>query len=295
MSQRAGRAVLVLAPLLLLLAVTTGIFEAARTHYLPSTGPHWCILDPSGVADSRFCANALRDPPSVAEQAATALPALIVESAARSSILVALATGLALALGVPLGFWLAIHAPRRVADAMRPALLVGITVPAFFLTFLLQVVAVEAAEAAGGSIIPVFGYGLDGHLVIPVLALAVAPFVYATRLVGIGATGLNAQDYVRAARAKGLSELRVTYGHIAPNMLGALGEAGLGAMRLVLAALVIVEYLVGWPGLGGLLLRAVRLQDLAALLAAATVLGIVFLLLEWLVDLVTRRTGVVSG
>jgi peptide/nickel transport system permease protein len=69
----------------------------------------------------------------------------------------------------------------------------------------------------------------------------------------------------------------------------------LPGVRLVLGALVIVEFLFVWPGLGGLALRAVNVQDLPVVLACVTLLGGLFVLTELGLDLVTRRTGLVSG
>ena len=223
------------------------------------------------------------------------LPVLVASAALNSTFLAGLAAGAALVSGIPFGFWLAIHAPRPLSELLRSATNVGIALPAFFVAFLLQVAAVELSRGTARPLVPTFGFGIDAHLIIPVLALAAAPFAYVTRLVAIGAADLDARDFVRTARAKGLSEMRVVYRHIAPNMVGALSEAALGALRLVLGALVIVEYLVSWPGIGYLLLRAVRAQDGAVLLAGITVLGMVFLLLERGIDVLTERTGVVTG
>jgi peptide/nickel transport system permease protein len=275
---------------LLFLFVAGALFLLARSHYLASTTQFWVVPAPGGGV---FIG--ATEPQDLASRANTSLLVLVASAALNSAFLAVLATTGALLVGAPLGFWLAIHAPRRVGEVLRSVTNVGVAVPAFFIAFLLQVAAVELTKTAGQTVVPTFGFGLDGHLVIPVLALMAAPLAFVARLVALGATDLNARDFVRTARAKGLRETRVVYGHIAPNMVGALSEAALGAARLVLAAMVIVEYLVAWPGLGFLLLRAVRVQDGAVLLLGIAVLGALFLLLERGIDLVTERTGVVSG
>lgn len=285
-----GRAWVLSLSVFFFIAVAGAVFLLARTHYLPSTTQFWVVPAPSGGIFIGVI-----EPQDLAARANTSLPVLVAGAALNSAFLAVLATTGALVLGVPLGFWLAIHAPRRVAEVLRSVTNVGVALPAFFLAFLLQVAAVELSKTAGQPIVPTFGFGLDGHLVIPVLALMAAPVAFVARLVALGASDLNARDFVRTARAKGLTEARVVYGHIAPNMVGALSEAALGAARLVLAGLVIVEYLVAWPGLGFLLLRAVRVQDGAVLLSGIAVLGALFLLLERGIDLATERTGVVSG
>jgi peptide/nickel transport system permease protein len=231
----------------------------------------------------------------LAGQAGTPGALLVLLAALNSAFLVLLATGVAMAVGVPLGFWLAIHAPRRVVGALRAGTNIGVAFPAFFVAFLLQVAAVEATGRLGHSVVPVYGFGLDGHLVIPVFALTLAPLAFVVRLVALSATELNIRDFVRTARAKGLSERVVVYRHIAPNMLGAIGEAGLGALRAVLAGLVIVEYLLVWPGLGVLALRAANVQDPPIFLASAAVLAAVFYCTDLGLDLVTNRRGLIAG
>jgi peptide/nickel transport system permease protein len=231
----------------------------------------------------------------LAAQAGVSPVVLVLLAAANSAFLVTLATTFALLAGVPAGFWIAIHAPPWSVTALKSAANVGVAFPAFFVAFLLQVAAVEATGRLGHSVVPVYGFGLDGHLVIPVLALTLAPLAFVVRLVALTATELNVRDFVRTARAKGLSERTVVYRHLAPNMLGAIGEAGLGALRLVLAGVVIVEYLLVWPGLGVLALRAANVQDLPLFLASAVVLGTLLYLTDVSLDLVTNRRGHIGG
>lgn len=231
----------------------------------------------------------------LAAQAGVSAPILVLMSALNSAFLVLLAAAAALTTGIPLGFWLAVHAPRQLVVLIKTTTNVGVAFPAFFVAFLLQVLAVELTGRTGRSVLPIYGFGLDAHLIIPVGALALAPFAYVVRLVAINATELNARDFVRTARAKGLGETAVIYRHIAPNMLGAIGEAGLGALRFVLGGLVIVEYLLVWPGLGVLALRAANVQDLALFLVSASLLAVLFFAVDIGLDLVTHKRGLVTG
>jgi peptide/nickel transport system permease protein len=231
----------------------------------------------------------------LAAKSNTTLPALVGLAALNSAFLVLPAATLSILVGVPLGFWIALHAPGRALGAIRALTNLGIALPAFFVAFLLQVLAVEITGRLGHSVVPVYGFGLDTHLVIPVMSLAIGPAAAVTRLVALAATELNARDFARTARAKGLSERAVIYGHLVPNMYGTLGEAVLTGIRLALAALVIVEFLFVWPGVGGLALRAVNVQDLPVLLSCVALLGSLFIVIELGLDLVTARTGVISG
>lgn len=284
-----NRAWLTLAALGLSLIVAAVVFRIALSNYLPSPGLVWNVL-----AAPRAIAGPIQGQ-DLAASAGVPVAVLLFGAALNSAFIVVLAAGLAVIVGIPLGFWLAIHAPRSFSRVLRSVMSLGLAFPAFFIAFLLQIGAVELTKSAGRPLIPVFGFGLDAHLVIPVLALSIAPLAYVARLVALGAEDLEARDFVRTARAKGITELRVVYGHIVPNMVGALSEAALGGVRSVLAALVIVEYLVSWPGLGYLLLRAVRVQDELVLILGIGMLASLFLMLERAIDVVTARTGVVSG
>ncbi|SRR6266508_157295 len=266
--------------------VGAALFALARPNYRPSSGPIWDVLA------TPIASEAAGD---LAAKAGVTAVQLIFAAALNSAFLAVLAGGLALVVGIPLGFWLSVHAPLPLAGSLRALLSATAGFPAYFVVFVLQVGAVELSRTAGRPLIPTFGFGLDAHLVIPVLALALAPCGYVARLVAIGAADCNGRDFIRTARAKGLTELRVVYTHILPNMVGAVGEAVFGGLRLVLAGLVIVEYLVSWPGLGYLVLRAIRSQDAVVFIGAIGSLGIVFLLLERALDLMTERTGAVTG
>ncbi len=284
--------------LTLALGVVALIFLLAARNFIASTSsagiagsalPGWAIrpgAQPFGQVSPGF---------DLAGQVGVTPVELVLLAALNSAFLVLLATAVALVIGVPVGFWLAIHAPRRLVVILKGATNLGVAFPAFFVAFLLQVAAVEATGRVGHMVVPVYGFGLDGHLLIPVVSLALAPTAMVLRLVALTATEMNVRDFVRTARAKGLSEIAVVYRHIAPNMLGAVGEAGLGALRIVLAGLVIIEYLLVWPGLGVLALRAANVQDLPIFLVSAALLAVVFYVTDLGLDLVTDRRGLIVG
>jgi len=110
-----GRALLLLSTLVLFLAVGVALFLLARSHYLPSSGQFWNVPGPNGGVF--FGAT---DPQDLAARANVPLLVLVLGAALNSAFLALLAIGSALLLGVPFGFWLAIHAPRRVAEEPGP-------------------------------------------------------------------------------------------------------------------------------------------------------------------------------
>lgn len=254
----------------------------------PSSIPGWAIAQPGS-------APAPNPPFDLARQAGVSGLTLVATSLAASGALVVVSFGLVLAAAVPLGFWVGIRAPRSLGALVLAISSMGMTLPAFFVALLLQIAAIFLTEHVHRTVVPVYGYGLDGHLVIPVIALALAPFAYLTRLVALAAADAVRSDYVRTARAKGLSERSVAYRHIAANIAGAVGESALGALRLMLGSLVIVEYLLAWPGLGLLTLRAANVQDAPIFLGSALLFAGFFLAIEIGLDLLTHRRGLVSG
>jgi len=281
-----------LTSLALVLALAYGVLALATRHYAPSapsplTGASasaingWVLVGPGQPKP-------VNPPLDLARQAGLGDGQLVGAAALNSAVLLILALGLALGIGIPVGFWVGVSGPRVFADVVRATASIGITFPAFFLAFLLQLVAISLAQVFHRTIVPVFGYGLDGHLVLPTIALALAPMAYAMRLVALAAEDLEHRDFVRTARAKGLSEELVIYRHIATNMVATLAEAALGAARLALGGLVIVEFVLVWPGLGLLTLRAANVQDFPIFLGAVFVLATVFLAVEISLDALTR-------
>jgi oligopeptide transport system permease protein len=128
---------------------------------------------------------------------------------------------------------------------LRLATSLGIALPSFVLASALLFVF-----ALAWPLFPVAGYGSWRHLVLPALALG-APFAaYAARLVRAAALEVLAQDYVRTARAKGLSESRVLARHVLPGallpLLSWLGPAAAG----VLTGSLVVERIFAIPGTG---------------------------------------------
>jgi ABC-type dipeptide/oligopeptide/nickel transport system permease component len=228
----------------------------------------------------------------LSEQLGMPLLQLLAGSALNSAVLVILAVCVSMILGVPLGLWIGMNPERQAARALHLLSGVLLAFPSFFVAFLLQLVVVHLSTAFGAPVIPVYGAGFDGHLIIPTVALMIPSIGLVARLSAVRAAEIQGREFVRTARAKGLDEGTVLANHIVPMMLVTFGEAALGACRSVLAAIVILEYLLVWPGLGILALRAVNVQDPRTLLASTTVLGVAFLSASAGLDLVrSRRVG----
>jgi len=187
----------------------------------------------------------------------------------------------AIALGVPLGFVAALKAGSLLDTVSMIGAVSGLSVPKFWLGLLLMYLF---ALTLGW--LPSFGYGDGGlrHLVLPAVALGVAPLALLARTTRAAVLEILSADFVRTARSKGMSEGRVVRWHLARNALViVLTTVGL-QFGGVIGQAVVVEKLFAWPGLGSLLVDSVSLRDIPVVQGAILVIVLFFLLVNTLVD-----------
>ena len=131
------------------------------------------------------------------------------------------------------------------------------------------------------------GVTLDAlrHLLLPALAIAAVPAVSIGRVLRSSLiTGMNS-DYVRTARAKGLSEPRVVVGHVLRNCLGAaLSMTGL-QVGLMFSGVLVIEQVFAWPGLGQYMAQSIPAADFPAIAGVTLLLGAVYVAVNTVVDI----------
>ena len=169
----------------------------------------------------------------------------------------------------------------RLWGALASALsALGLAVPVFLTGLLLILVF-----ALGLGIFPVSGSGGVEFLVLPAVTLALPLAAFLTRLVRTVLRQEARRPYVLLARAKGLSEAQVFRRHILKNALVPIVTlTGMQAGALLSGA-VVVESVFSWPGIGTLLVSAVRQRDFPVIQGAALLMVTLFLLVNFLVDL----------
>jgi peptide/nickel transport system permease protein len=129
-----------------------------------------------------------------------------------------------------------------------------------------------------------FGDALK-HLVLPALCLAIDPAVAVARTLRSSLQTVLVEDYVRTARAKGLSDAGVLLKHGVRNALNApLAMAGL-QFGLLLSGVVVVEQIFAWPGLGNYTVQAIQYTDFPAIAGVTFTLCVAYVLVNFLVDL----------
>lgn len=191
----------------------------------------------------------------------------------------------AVILGVPLGFLAAMKVGGWVDTLSMVFAISGLSIPMFWLGLMLMYVF---ALILGWF--PSFGYGGLKHLILPAVALGVFPMALLARTTRAVVLEILHADFVRTARAKGMSETRVVRWHLLRNaMVIVLTMAGL-QFGSVIGQAVVVEKLFAWPGLGSLLVDSVTLRDIPVVQGCILCIVIFFLLSNLLVDVLCART-----
>ncbi|WP_396928640.1 ABC transporter permease [Mycolicibacterium sp.] len=123
------------------------------------------------------------------------------------------------------------------------------------------------------------------HLILPALVLALGPAVAIGRVLRSSLLTDMDSDYVRTARAKGLSESRIVAGHVLRNCVGsALSMTGL-QVGLMFAGVLVIEQVFGWPGIGQYIAQSIPVADFPAIAGVTLMLGALYVFINTVVDL----------
>jgi peptide/nickel transport system permease protein len=202
------------------------------------------------------------------------------EALPRTAFIAGLALILGFGLAIPLGVQLAVHRRKRWARVIEVALLAAWSVPSFWLAVML---VMFFASPSFLELFPVQGLE-DGGFVLPVICLMWPTLVVATRQVRGAMTTALAQDYVKAARARGIPERRVIWNHALRNsLLPVVTMLGLYLPHLV-GGSVVIERIFGIPGMGLLAFDAIGTRDYPTVMGACTVMAVVTMISMLAVD-----------
>jgi peptide/nickel transport system permease protein len=209
--------------------------------------------------------------------------------------LAALALIISLVLGVALGV-IAGMAPNRVhGKAIMAGSILGFSLPNFWqglMLIMIFAVMLGWLPAGGrGETVEVFGVGLsfltlDGlaHMVLPATNLALYKMSLVIRLARAGTREVALQDYVKFARAKGLSHRRIVLVHVLKNiMIPVVTVVGLELGNMIAFA-VVTETVFAWPGIGKLLIDSIGLLDRPVIVAYLMLTVLMFIIINFTVD-----------
>lgn len=189
---------------------------------------------------------------------------------------------IAVAVGLPLGFLSALKQGSWLDTVSMIGAVSGISIPQFWLGILLMFFLSVKVR-----IFPTSGYG-DGNImnmVLPALSLGVGYMALIARTTRAAVIDILTMDFIRTARSKGLSELRVNSRHVFRNtMILVLTTVGLQFGSLI-GSTVIVEKLFSWPGIGSLLVDSIYQRDIPVTQGCILVIILIFLIVNLVVDL----------
>lgn len=187
----------------------------------------------------------------------------------------------AVALGVPLGIYSALRRGRLIDRLVTSVSVLGISMPNFFMGLLLMLLF---ASALGW--LPPTGRGTPAHLVLPAITLGFPYVATFARFTRSSMLDTLSEDYVRTARAKGLSWPKVTYRHALRNAsIPLVTVFGLDFGRL-LGGAVIVETVFAWPGMGRYMVQAIAARDIFVVQGTLLVFAAAVVIVNLLVDIV---------
>ncbi|OBS31080.1 ABC transporter permease [Tepidimonas fonticaldi] len=221
---------------------------------------------------------------------------LIAERFPATLELALVAAALALAVGIPMGVYAALRRGTWLAQVFMTLSLLGVSLP----TFLIGIVLILVFAVHLGWF-PSFGRGevthLGGwttglltakgwhHLVLPAVTLAIFQLTLIMRLVRAEMLEVLRTDYIKFARARGLSDRVVHFGHALKNTLvPVMTITGLQLGGLIAFA-IITETVFQWPGMGLLFIQAVTFADIPVMAAYLCLTALIFVVINLIVDL----------
>ena len=252
--------------------------------------------DPFPVQFATFIGNAAHGEFGLSLRQGRKVSTLIAERFPATLELAVAAAVIALGAGLPLGVYAALRRGRFGSQLVMTLSLLGVSLPTFLIGILLILVF-----SVTFKMLPSFGRGdtvalgswttglltLDGwkHLILPAITLSVFQLALIMRLVRAEMLEVLRTDYVKFARARGLQDRAVYFGHALKNTLvPVITITGLQLGSLIAFA-IITETVFQWPGMGFLFIQAVQFADIPVMAAYLCLIALIFVIVNLVVDL----------
>ncbi|MCE7791677.1 ABC transporter permease [Salipaludibacillus sp. CUR1] len=186
-------------------------------------------------------------------------------------------------IAIPMGIWSATRRNTFIDLFITGSSVLGKAMPNFWLGIMFILIL-----AVNTQIFPVSGRGTVMHVVLPAITLGTAVAAEMTRLTRSNMIEILHQDFVRTAKAKGVSNGIVTYKHSFRNaLIPVITIMALQTSTLVGGAIV-TEQVFAWPGIGQLLVQAVNARDMAIVQAAVFLIAILVIVINLIADILYR-------
>jgi len=221
---------------------------------------------------------------------------LIAERFPATMELALVAAGMALLIGIPMGVYAALKRGTLLSQLFMTLSLLGVSLPTFLIGILLILVfAVQLGwlPSFGRGEVVQIGWWTSGfftakgwqHLILPATTLAIFQLTLIMRLVRAEMLEVLRTDYIKFARARGLSNRTIYFGHALKNTLvPVMTITGLQLGGLIAFA-IITETVFQWPGMGLLFIQAVTFADIPVMAAYLCLIALIFVFINLVVDL----------
>ncbi len=221
---------------------------------------------------------------------------ILVEGFINTIILALVAMSFAIFFGIIIGIICAVHKNGFIDRISLVFSVLGMSLPSFFAAILVSwIFAFLLGKYTGlnmaGSLFSVddFGRGeyLDlKNLILPAFTLGIRPLAIVVELTRNSLLEVLSQDYIRTARAKGLSKFRILMRHALRNAMNPVVTAISGWLASLLAGAVFIEYIFDWKGIGLVIVNALEKYDFPVLMGAVLFISIILVIINILVDVV---------
>jgi peptide/nickel transport system permease protein len=243
-----------------------------------------------------FLSNAVQGNFGISLRLGRPVSTLIAERMPATLELAVMAAVIGLTVGIPLGVYTALRRDSWISRAMLTTSLVGVSLPNFLIgIFLILIFAVWL------GLLPSFGRGdtvklgfwstgfltTSGlkALILPSITLGFYPVTVIMRLVRAEMVEVLRTDYIKFARARGLSTRAVNFGHALKNtLIPVITIAGL-QLGAIIAFAIVTETVFQWPGMGLLFIQAVQFADIPVMAAYLCLVGLIFVVINLVVDM----------
>lgn len=221
---------------------------------------------------------------------------LIMERMTATLELVAIAALLVLLIAIPLGVYAGAYPKRRSSKIIMSGSILGISLPSFWVGMMMIyifAVMLRALPASGrGNTVNVLGVNLSvfapgglRFIILPAVTLALTNVATTLRLTRSGIMENMRQDYIKFARAKGVSSRSLLFGHALKNaLIPVITIFGMDLGNMI-AFTTITETIFAWPGMGKLLIDAINKSDRPIIVAYLMTAACMFVVLNFVVDL----------
>jgi peptide/nickel transport system permease protein len=251
---------------------------------------------PFYVQFATFVANAVQGNFGISLRLGRPVSTLLVERLPATLELAMVAAGLALLIGIPLGVYTGLRRTAWLSRFFLTASLIGVSLPTFLIgIFLILIFAVWLGW------LPSFGRGDTVQLgrwstgflttsglraiILPAITLGLFQLTLIMRLVRSEMLEVLRTDYIKFARARGLTNRSIHFGHALKNTLvPVITITGL-QLGAIIAFAIITETVFQWPGMGLLFIQAVQFADIPVMAAYLCLIGLIFVLINLVVDM----------